>query len=205
MSIYKGRFQAGSVTGNASEAYPVRITWNSQDVPDRTDAQRNPAGSTWYIRDGASNGNIFSFNMRTGEGHSIPAVTLERNGDSLSVVIYTDAVTNFIIVYDWISNVSEPPVASAGPVQLLGNTPNPFQASTNIRFRLTEPATVRLEVYDALGKKAATLLEGFYPANEYTVPWNGTNADGVELPSGVYYYRITVGGTTLVQPMVLVR
>lgn len=203
--IYKGRFQAGSVTGNASEAYPVRITWNSQDVPDRLDAVRNPAGSTWYIRDGASNGNIFSFNMRTGEGRSIPAVTLERNGDSLSVVIYTDAVTNFIIVYDLTSDVPAPAVAASGPVQLLGNTPNPFESSTTIRFRLTEPAAVRLEVYDALGNKVATLLEGFYPANEYTVPWNGTNAAGIEVPSGVYYYRITVGGTTLVQPMVLVR
>ncbi|MDW7997306.1 MAG: hypothetical protein RMJ46_06490, partial [Bacteroidota bacterium] len=105
LAVYKGRFQAGSVTGNASEAYPVRISWNSQDVPDRQDASRNPAGSTWYIRDGASNGNIFSFNMRTGQGHSVPAVTLERNGDSLTVVIYTDAVTNFVIVYDFISDV----------------------------------------------------------------------------------------------------
>lgn len=204
-AIYKGRFQAGSVTGNASEAYPVRITWSFQDVPDRNDAARNPAGSTWYIRDGASNGNIFSFNMRTGEGHSIPAVALERNGDSLSVVIYTDAVTNFIIVYDFISNAPEPAAAIAGPVQILGNIPNPFAQTTQIRFRLAEPSTIRLEVYDALGTKVATLMEGFYPANEYVVPWNGTRADGVEVPSGVYYYRITAGEVTLVQPMVLVR
>ncbi len=204
-SIYKGRFQAGSVTGNASDAYPVRITWSAQDVPDRNDAARNPAGSTWYIRDGASNGNIFSFNMRTGEGRSVPTVTLERNGDSLSVVIYTDAVTNFVIVYDFISDVPEPVAAAAGPVQLLGNTPNPFEQTTQIRFRLTEPATIRLEVYDALGTQVATLLEGFYPANEYIVPWNGRSANGVEVPSGVYYYRITAGDVVLVQPMVLVR
>ncbi|MDW8224840.1 MAG: hypothetical protein RMK93_02265, partial [Bacteroidota bacterium] len=133
LAVYKGRFQAGSVTGNASEAYPVRISWNSQDVPDRQDASRNPAGSTWYIRDGASNGNIFSFNMRTGQGHSVPAVTLERNGDSLTVVIYTDAVTNFVIVYDFISDVPETASVGSGPVHLLGNSPNPFDGITHIR------------------------------------------------------------------------
>ncbi|MDW7997305.1 MAG: FlgD immunoglobulin-like domain containing protein [Bacteroidota bacterium] len=83
--------------------------------------------------------------------------------------------------------------------------PNPFDGITHIRFRLSEPSAVRLEVYDALGSKVATLLEGFYPASEYTVPWHGTDAEGMAVPSGMYYYRIVAGGVTLVQPMVLVR
>ncbi|MCS7176134.1 MAG: hypothetical protein NZ960_00685 [Candidatus Kapabacteria bacterium] len=202
--VYTGRFQAGSVTGNASEAYPVRITWNSQDVPDRNDATRNPAGSTWYIRDGASNGNIFSFNMRTGEGRSVPTVTLERNGDSLTVVIRTDAVTNFVIVYDLTSDVSDP-AATAGPVEILENVPNPFAGTTRIRFRIAEPSAVQLEVYDALGGKVKMLLNGFQLAGEHAVAWDGTDDQGMPVPSGVYYYRVVVGGMVVVRPMVLVR
>jgi len=205
LAVYKGRFQAGSVTGNASEAYPVRITWYALDVPDRNDAQRNPAGSTWYIRDAASNGNIFSYNMRTGQGTSTPAVALERNGDSLTLVIYSDAITNFIIVYDFTSDVSEPPIAGVRGVQLLGNTPNPFEGTTSIRFRVAEPTALRLEVYDALGNRVATLAEGVYPAGEHSVVWDGTTQQGDRLPSGVYYYRLLVEGQTVVRPMVIVR
>lgn len=174
-------------------------------MPDRNDAQRNPAGSTWYIRDAASNGNIFSYNMRTGQGTSTPAVALERNGDSLTLVIYSDAITNFIIVYDFTSDVSEPPIAGVRGVQLLGNTPNPFEGTTSIRFRVAEPTALRLEVYDALGNRVATLAEGVYPAGEHSVVWDGTTQQGDRLPSGVYYYRLLVEGQTVVRPMVIVR
>jgi hypothetical protein len=70
------------------------------------------------------------------------------------------------------------------------NYPNPFNPSTTIRFGLPVAASVRLTVYDALGREIGTLLNGEQSAGYLTVTWNGTNDAGVRVASGVYFYRL---------------
>ena len=68
------------------------------------------------------------------------------------------------------------------------NYPNPFNPSTTIKFALHNPEKVLIEVFTALGQKAATLLDKQMSIGSHEVEFNAQN-----LPSGVYVYRIVAG------------
>jgi hypothetical protein len=85
-------------------------------------------------------------------------------------------------------------------VSLLQNYPNPFNPSTVIPFTLPEAAHVRLAVYDRLGQEMAVLVDGSLPAGTHRVAF-----DVVDLPSGLYYYRLVTTGRTFVRTMTLTR
>ncbi len=87
-----------------------------------------------------------------------------------------------------------------GNFRLEQNYPNPFNPKTVISGQWTADSGVRLEVFDILGRKVATLADGRYPAGKYAFTFEGTN-----LASGVYLYRLTAGSFSAVREMVLVR
>jgi hypothetical protein len=74
------------------------------------------------------------------------------------------------------------------------NYPNPFNPETEISFALPEPSTVRLTVLDVLGREIVVLEDRLLPAGHRTARWNGRNAKGEPVGSGVYFYRITALG-----------
>jgi len=80
------------------------------------------------------------------------------------------------------------------------NYPNPFNPSTTIRYQLPVASEVKLEVYDVLGKKVATLVSERQAAGYYQYVWN---ANG--LTSGVYFYRLQAGGFVETKKMMLVK
>jgi len=66
------------------------------------------------------------------------------------------------------------------------NYPNPFNPSTQISFSLPQSARVSLQVYNLLGQRVATLVDGiFYPLGRHRVSFAADH-----LPNGVYFYRI---------------
>ena len=68
----------------------------------------------------------------------------------------------------------------------LGNSyPNPFNPTTTIPFTITQPGHVTLEVFNLLGEKVATLVDGMLSAGEYDIRFNGT-----DLPSGLFSYTL---------------
>jgi len=73
---------------------------------------------------------------------------------------------------------------------LLQNYPNPFNPSTTIKYAINKPTRVKLTVYDAVGRKIATLVNGFHTRNVYTVIWNGKNQSGINVSSGMYFYEL---------------
>ena len=85
------------------------------------------------------------------------------------------------------------------------NYPNPFNPTTRIAFQLAEPSDVRLTVYDVVGREVATLVAGPMEAGTYEVEWNGTDASGRLLPSGMYLYRLTTGAFTQTRTMTLLK
>ncbi len=80
------------------------------------------------------------------------------------------------------------------------NYPNPFNPSTTIRFYLPRTSRVRLEIFDILGRKIRTLVDGVRPAGEYRVTWDGTDGSARQLSGGVYFYRLIVNGSSLNSP-----
>jgi hypothetical protein len=80
------------------------------------------------------------------------------------------------------------------------NSPNPFNPTTEIRFSVPEPASVRLEVFNVAGQRVAVLIEANLPAGYHTVMW-----DAGEMASGVYLYRLTAGEFMATKKMVLLK
>lgn len=80
------------------------------------------------------------------------------------------------------------------------NYPNPFNPGTTIRFMVPKSDFVTLKVYNVLGKEVATLAEGYYQAGEYRVEW-----DAVDLPSGVYFYRLQTGTFNTTRKLMLLK
>jgi endonuclease/exonuclease/phosphatase family metal-dependent hydrolase len=78
--------------------------------------------------------------------------------------------------------------------------PNPFNASTNIAFSLTEPARVQIDVFDCLGRLNATLIDGYYDAGNYSVKF-----DAGGLSSGVYFVRLASANGTEIKKINLIK
>jgi len=83
---------------------------------------------------------------------------------------------------------------------LYQNYPNPFNPSTNIRFELSSPSDVRLEVFDMIGRKVSVLLETRMSSGFHEVSF-----DASSLSSGVYFYRLQTGRSVLTRKMVLLK
>ena len=102
------------------------------------------------------------------------------------------------------------PLAAGGALVLpqgfaLGpNYPNPFNPSTIIPYQLSATSPVRLDVFNILGQRVATLVDGAQGAGAYVARWDGTDAAGGAAASGLYFYRLTVGGAHQTGKMVLV-
>jgi trimeric autotransporter adhesin len=82
------------------------------------------------------------------------------------------------------------------------NFPNPFNPTTVITYQLPITSAVRLDVFDMLGRKAATLVNETQIAGAYSVPFN---AGSTGLASGVYFYRLSAGAFTTTKKMMLVK
>lgn len=92
-----------------------------------------------------------------------------------------------------------------GVVALHRAVPNPFNPSTSLHFDLPRAASIRLEVFDAAGRRIAVLADGGWPAGRHEVAWNGRDSQGREMPSGVYLSRFEANGQVAHGRMTLVR
>ena len=84
------------------------------------------------------------------------------------------------------------------------NYPNPFNPSTIIPYQIPTTTHVRLEVFNLLGQRLATLVDGDRPAGAHTAQWDATDAAGRAVGAGVFIYRLTGGGHTVSRRMVLI-
>ena len=83
--------------------------------------------------------------------------------------------------------------------------PNPFNPVTTIAFALPEAGPARLAVYDVSGRLVAVLAEGVHEAGEHEAVWNGRDAAGRQLGSGVYFVRLEFAGSVSTRKMVMVK
>jgi hypothetical protein len=83
---------------------------------------------------------------------------------------------------------------------LFQNYPNPFNPSTKIKYSLSKPDHVQIDIYNTLGQRIETLINKHMPAGHHEIEFNAQN-----LPSGIYFYRIQAGEFLDVKKMVLLR
>jgi len=85
------------------------------------------------------------------------------------------------------------------------NYPNPFNPTTTIAFALPEAADVNLVIYNILGQKVRTLVNGHMPAGYITTSWDGLDQNGRDVSSGTYIYRLEAAGHTFTRKMVFMK
>lgn len=95
------------------------------------------------------------------------------------------------------------PMPSAS--RLLPNRPNPFNPATTIAVSLDAAGEARLAIFDPAGRLVTTLASGHLAAGTHRYRWDGTDARGRRLPSGLYLCQLRCGGTTVCRTMTLLE
>jgi hypothetical protein len=72
--------------------------------------------------------------------------------------------------------------------------PNPMRTNAKIAFRMSTPGDVTLDLFDATGRRVRNLVSGTLTAGAHEVEWDGRDDGGSDLPQGVYFYRLRMGG-----------
>lgn len=87
---------------------------------------------------------------------------------------------------------------------LLQNYPNPFNPSTVIGYELSHPSAIRIDIYNVLGRKVKTLVDGFQSMGQGRVVWDTTDDGGQGVPAGVYIYSLKAEGVRINRKMLLI-
>jgi len=93
----------------------------------------------------------------------------------------------------------------ANSYRLEQNYPNPFNPATTVSFYVPKRSKVSLEIYNILGKKIATLVNGEITAGNHTIVWNGKDSRGHSVVSGVYIYKLSTPESTQARKMMLLK
>ena len=161
-------------------------------------------GVNVYAQD--ASGIVVGFGVTDDQGaytiSSVPAGSISITADELG---YTSAQntlnvqpTDFALAQDF--TISLPTAVKAAPsaaplsYRLEQNYPNPFNPSTRISYSIPQGGYVSLRVFNLLGQTVATLVDGLVGAGLHDVVWDGRDAGGRIVASGVYFYRVEVRG-----------
>jgi hypothetical protein len=94
---------------------------------------------------------------------------------------------------------------AGGTFGLGRNTPNPFSTETEISFNVRGAGQVRVEVYTLEGRLVRTLVDRSMESGSHDVRWDGKDASGRDVASGVYYYRVETEEDAQAGKMILLR
>ncbi len=85
------------------------------------------------------------------------------------------------------------------------NYPNPFNQTTRIPYEITKPAPVLIEIFSITGEAVYHANLGIQSEGRHSIVWSGKDNNGLDMPTGIYYYRIRTNNRSLVRSMLLIR
>jgi hypothetical protein len=88
---------------------------------------------------------------------------------------------------------------------LYQNRPNPGRSGTVIQFDLPIETDVTLEIFDAGGRAVRTLFKDYAGPGHYAVPWDGSDAAGEPVLTGVYFYRLEAAGFRATRKLLITK
>ena len=92
-----------------------------------------------------------------------------------------------------------------GSFSLKQNYPNPFNPTTEIAFTLDNTSNISLTIFNALGQKVKVLVNESKKAGAHTVKWDGRDASGMEVSTGLYFYTLSDGNKSFTKKMALMK
>jgi hypothetical protein len=102
--------------------------------------------------------------------------------------------------YKYYNLAGEIKIGQPAAYSLSQNYPNPFNPSTRIKYSIKNTVPVKIEIYDILGRKTATIVNEIKQPGEYEFSFNGNN-----LASGIYFYKLTAGTFTQIRKMQMLK
>ena len=96
-------------------------------------------------------------------------------------------------------------LAGGDKVELLQNSPNPFNPTTSIKYYVPQAMDVTITIYDILGREVTKIVNNQVAAGYHVVYWNGKDSFGNSASSGVYLYRLSAGNFTETKKMNLMK
>jgi hypothetical protein len=159
----------------------------------------------WAVGLGDPFGNQYGLNYNTIDGGNSWIHLTSLNDITMNCIFFLNPNTGWgnslasVYKYDGGTDVNE---ISSFPHQhsLSQNYPNPFNPTTIIRYQIPELSFVTIKVYDVLGNKIITLVNEEKPIGNYEVEF-----DAINLPSGIYFYRLQAGSFIETKKMVLIK
>ncbi len=142
-------------------------------------------------------------------GYDAENTAYPKNGEQLVVRIDGERVAADLTYSGAGTRVSLSSL-SAGTVlpdqySLAQNYPNPFNPATTIAFNLPNAGQVELSIYNVLGQKVATIVDGQLEAGTHEAVWDGTDESGNAVGSGIYFYRISTSDFEQTKKMILMK
>ncbi len=122
-----------------------------------------------------------------------------------------------IVYFYWLEDISTDGVSTLhGPVEansfaapatytLNQNYPNPFNPTTTIQYSLKDQGMVKLQIFNIRGQMIRQLVSEVQFTGEYSVVWDGRDAQGSPVPSGTYLYTLEINGYKETRKMVLMK
>jgi len=132
-------------------------------------------------------------------------VRAQESSDAQTCHSHAPLIDN-VSIEGWFDTLTDADTPAPPGYALRGNVPNPFNPVTTISFDVPEPGgDVSVKVYDVRGAHVATLAEGARTAGTHFVEWDGRDASGLRVASGVYFYRMIAPGFDRTRKMVLLK
>ncbi len=88
---------------------------------------------------------------------------------------------------------------------LKDNYPNPFNPTTTIEYTIPVKSKVEISIFNLLGQKVKTIVNGEKSSGDHNVDWDGTDATGDKVSSGIYLYRIVAGDNRQTKKMMFIK
>jgi hypothetical protein len=134
-------------------------------------------------------------------------ISVTKSAPKDDVAIYYTEVEYAVMICPKPTAVEEEEEGSIAPkdFELYQSYPNPFNNQTIIKYDLLKPCQVTLTIYNILGQKVKTLVEGSQVAGSKVVNWDGKDEKGKDLASGIYFYQLKAGEVTQTKRMVLLK
>jgi hypothetical protein len=179
--------------------YTGQVTYTTSISPSPAPGTLTPTFSPGNVRTftGVSDSVLINTTSTSNVPMGLYTVTVtgtETGGPRVHIRTYQIRVGNFVGIQQ--TNTEVPQVYS-----LQQNYPNPFNPVTNIKFGLPKGSFVTLKIYDMLGREVASLINNLnLAAGNYTYDFNAVN-----VPSGIYFYKLSAGEFSDVKKMTLVK
>ena len=157
------------------------------------------AGGKIYTSDGGEDWREWDINLPPTE---IWDIAIDPSG---SGVIYLATRVGLYVSHPRSATLVEDHHSIPVSFHLSQNFPNPFNARTTISYQLPQTGEVELAVFDIAGQRVRCLVDEVRTGGSHRVVWDGTDDRGESVGSGVYLYRLTVGGLAQTRRLVLLK